>query len=109
MGGAASAFSSSQKLVEHQPEVDIDETRNEIVPADPETELTPRSEGGEVDFADSGEADFGRFTIEGRFDDASAGTDVRVLRILRLSQKEKNDNLLAVRMSRCLWLELIAY
>jgi hypothetical protein len=103
MGGAASAFSTGHKVVENKPEVEVDETYNEVIPLAPETGLTPRSEDGEeeeVDFADSGEADFGRFTIEGRFDDASAGTDVRVLRILRLSQKEKNDNLLAVRSVR---------
>lgn len=34
------------------------------------------------------------YTVGGELDDASAGTDVRVLRVINLSQKQKNDELL---------------
>jgi ankyrin repeat protein len=38
--------------------------------------------------------DFNDFTVMDDFDDASAGTDQRVIRILNLSQHEKNQELL---------------
>jgi len=35
-----------------------------------------------------------RYTIEEAFDDASAGTDARVIRVLALTQKQRNFELL---------------
>ena len=69
--------------------------QEKIGPEEHQTEVVPF----ETDYAERENTpytddEFEDFTFGNDFDDASAGTDVRIIRILNLSQKEKNVELL---------------
>jgi hypothetical protein len=94
MGGAVSASLGKKAVADELEKIDDGADNDQVLAVATGALASSRGSDEETEMED--DLEFGGFTIEARFDDASAGTDVRVLRILRLSQKEKNDNLLQV-------------
>jgi ankyrin repeat protein len=90
MGGGLSLIKSSQQKYAIVSSEDVIMQIDESTQQQKNFNLDDREFDNEEDVLD----DFNDFTVIDDFDDASAGTDQRVIRILNLSPHEKNQELL---------------